>query len=203
MSYLPEAAAKLPADQRYDNLRQDVENFVQAVAGLKIQDDTSGAADALSRLDVQTGQTLAQSAADKMNQLIGKCNAMGKSGKSCLRFKPSIHLGNTLEQILSAMRGGKQNGQGSGSGFSMFPNDVAVYGPNAERMAGREGGAEQSLPAQRNTETGGIASNPADPGLKTPQVAGRVRLQPNAKFPLRYRDLVGDYFRAVAESRQQ
>ena len=33
--------------------------------------------------------------------------------------------------------------------------------------------------------------------------AGSVRLQPDAKFPLRYRDLVGEYFRAIAESQDQ
>ncbi|HXR08409.1 MAG TPA: hypothetical protein VN765_13815 [Candidatus Acidoferrum sp.] len=36
-----------------------------------------------------------------------------------------------------------------------------------------------------------------------PRRRGRVRLQPDAKFPLRYRDLVGEYFRAVAESQKE
>ena len=35
------------------------------------------------------------------------------------------------------------------------------------------------------------------------EAAGRVRLQPDAKFPLRYRDMVGEYFRAIAESEEE
>ena len=32
------------------------------------------------------------------------------------------------------------------------------------------------------------------------ETPGRVRLQPDAKFPLQYRELVGEYFRVMAES---
>jgi hypothetical protein len=30
-----------------------------------------------------------------------------------------------------------------------------------------------------------------------------VRLQPDARFPLHYRDLVGEYFRVIGESEKQ
>ncbi len=41
------------------------------------------------------------------------------------------------------------------------------------------------------------------PGMPQPQGPGRVRLPPDAKFPLRYRDLVGEYFKSVAESQKE
>ena len=48
-----------------------------------------------------------------------------------------------------------------------------------------------------------MAGTALDPGLAPPEAPGRVRLLPEAKFPLRYRDLVGEYFRAVAESQKE
>jgi hypothetical protein len=36
--------------------------------------------------------------------------------------------------------------------------------------------------------------------LKPPEPIGRLRPQADARFPLRYRELVGEYFRAIAES---
>ena len=48
-----------------------------------------------------------------------------------------------------------------------------------------------------------LQSNVPDAGLAPPEGPGRVRLQPDARFPLRYRDLVGEYFRAVAESQKE
>ncbi len=37
-------------------------------------------------------------------------------------------------------------------------------------------------------------------GAVPPGTPGRVRLQPDAKFPLKYRDLVGEYFKSIAET---
>jgi len=45
-----------------------------------------------------------------------------------------------------------------------------------------------------------VSGEAHDPALKETAIAGRVRLQPDAKFPLRYRELVGEYFRVIAES---
>jgi hypothetical protein len=39
-----------------------------------------------------------------------------------------------------------------------------------------------------------------DSELPPGEPSGRVRLQPDAKFPLRYRELVGEYFRVMAET---
>jgi hypothetical protein len=118
----------------------------------------------------------------------------------CLRFKPSVSqaLGNTLEQILAAMGAGG-NGQGSQGGYALFNDDVALYGPNIELSGEQAGGrGETGRVASRRAER--VPGEAHDPALQQAAIAGRVRLQPDAKFPLRYRELVGEYFRAIAES---
>ena len=45
-----------------------------------------------------------------------------------------------------------------------------------------------------------MAGDSADPGGQAPGPPGRVRLQPDSKFPIKYRELVGDYFKSIAET---
>jgi len=63
----------------------------------------------------------------------------------------------------------------------------------AERRAGgrQDRGGNQSSSAS-GRQLARVANDPNDPGVPQPK-HGRVRLQPDAKFPLRYRDLVGEY----------
>jgi hypothetical protein len=199
---LPELLANVPDEPRYAPLRQDVDNFIKAVAEAKIEEDLGQNERNLAALDGKSGYLLAQQAAEKMDQLISKCNGLPQQGKMCLRFKPSVQqaLRNTLEQILAAMganAGG--NGQGTQGGYALFNDDIALYGPNVE-LAGEQAGGrgETGKVATRRAER--VTGEARDPGLKQTDVTGRVRLQPDAKFPLRYRDLVGEYFRAIAES---
>jgi hypothetical protein len=201
---LPELLAKVPPDTEYNTLRYDVNNFLKALDEAKVEPDLADAAKALGEPDTMTGYTLAQRAAEKMDKLVGKCNGMPKQGQQCLtaRFKPKLSkagMGNTLQQIMAAMNKGNQ---GQGDGQSMFNEDMGLYGPNVE-LAGEQGGA------RRDEEGGGngqgrqisrVTGDAREPGATAPEGAGRVRLQPDAKFPLRYRDLVGEYFRSIAET---
>jgi hypothetical protein len=119
----------------------------------------------------------------------------------CLKFQPKINVGNSLQQILSAMGVGQNSGSGQGGqdGYSMFNNDVGIYGPGMERaaqQAGKRGGSGRGS-SQGSQQ---VASEGTDPLLNKPDATTRLRLQPDAKFPLRYRDLVGEYFRTIAES---
>jgi hypothetical protein len=77
---------------------------------------------------------------------------------------------------------------------------MALYGPNAD-LAGAQGGEGDLPPRAARDQTGrAAAAGAADPHLAPPDTSARVRLQRDAKFPLRYRHLVGEYFRAIAES---
>ncbi len=201
LSSLPELLARIPDEPQYEPLRGDVERFIQAVEDAKIEVDLTESGKNISLLDGKAGYLLAQQAADKMDKLISKCNGLQQQGKMCLRFKPSLQqaLGSTLEQILAAMGAGQGSGQGGQDGYGMFNDDLALYGPNVELAGEQAGGRGPSGPAgTRRAEV--LAGQTRDPSLKQAATPGRVRLQPDAKFPLRYRDIVGEYFRAIAES---
>jgi hypothetical protein len=201
---LPDLEAKLPHEPAYEQLHEDVNDFLQAAGDLQIYEDLAAASKALDLPDARTGQTLARQAAEKMDRLIARCN-MAKEGENALtlRFAPILArpgLGNTLRQILAAL--GVGQGQGGQDGYGLFNEDVAVFGPNvqlegAPTGSGPETGAEAS---RRNQQ---VAGDARDAGLAQSETPGRVRLLPDAKFPLRYRDLVGEYFRAVAESQKE
>jgi hypothetical protein len=197
LASLPELLAKVPEEAEFEPLRADVNDFIKTVSDARIEPDMTDAVKALSEPDATTGYVLAQRAADKMDKLISRCQGMPQQGQQCLRFKPSLQqsFGNTLQQILAAM--GMNEGQG-GDGYGMFSDDVAVYGPAVE-LAGEQGEPRGDRGEGPGRRVARVEGDSRDPGLKGPDGPGRVRLQPDAKFPLRYRDLVGEYFRAIAE----
>jgi hypothetical protein len=204
LNSLPQLLASIPDEPQYAPLRGDVDEFIQAVAEAGIEEDLKDNTRNLSALDGKSGYALALQAAEKMDRLIGKCRGMPGDAKSCLRFKPSVQeaLGNTLEQILAAMGVKPGSGQGGQDGYALFNDDVALYGPNVE-LAGEQGGGprERGQAGARRAES--VPGGARDPALNQPATPGRVRLQPDAKFPLRYRDLVGEYFKVIGESERE
>jgi hypothetical protein len=205
MEQLPQLLADVPDEPDYALLRQDVNRFISDVASAKIEQDLTGATEALDIPDPVNGHALAQSAAEKMRKLIGECNGAGRQGRQSLtaRFQPKLckpGLGNSLEQILSALGAG--NGENGRDGYGLFNESLALYGPNAQVTGEQAGGEGQSGSSNSRTSTS-LAGDARDAGLPPPEAPGRVRLQPEAKFPLRYRDLVGEYFRVIAESEKE
>ena len=202
LGQLPELLGQVPADAAYDPLRSDVNQFLQAVTDAKIEEDLNGAAKTLDEPDTVTGHALAQRAAESMDKLISRCNSTGENAQQCLtaHFAPKLSkpgLGNTLQQIMEAMNTG--NRQGGRDGYGLFNEDVALYGPNME-LAGEQAGGRGDTGGGHGKEPATVAGGLPDSELPPNEVQGRVRLQPDAKFPLRYRDLVGEYFRVMAES---
>ena len=204
MALLPELLAQVPDDPAYENLRGDVEAFIQAVKDAEIEKDLGEAGRLLANAEGKPGYETAQRAADKMDALISKCQSMSQDGQACLRFRPSMNqgLGNTLQQILAAMGAGPGRNGGGRDGYSMFANDFSLYGSNA-MLAGEQAGGRGDRGRGNAPLSERVTGDARDPGLKPPAATGSVRLQPDAKFPLRYRDLVGEYFRAIAESQDQ
>ena len=89
------------------------------------------------------------------------------------------------------------NGQGGKDGYALFNDDIALYGPNIELAGEQAGGRTQTgeVGARRSER---VTDENHDAALKQVAMPGRVRLQPEcAKFPLRYRDLVGEYLPRV------
>jgi hypothetical protein len=205
LGQLPDLLAKVPADAEFDPMRQDVNQFLKAVADAKIEEDLANAAKTLDEPDTMAGHMLAQMAAEKMDKLIGKCNGMPQQGQQCLtaHFQPKLTkpgLGNTLAQIMAALNEG--NGQGGRDGYALFNEDVALYGPNME-LAGEQAGNRGDTSGRAAQAAQTVAGGAPDAGLPQHETPGHVRLQPDAKFPLRYRELVGEYFRVMAESQKE
>ncbi len=201
---MPELLSKVPNDSAYQPLRDDVQDFLKAVQEEKIDQDMADALKNLNERDPGSAHALAQLAADKMDKLISKCNGLPKQGKQCTtaRFRPKLSkAGSSLGQILSAMSG---NGGGEGGeGYGLYGEDVGLYGPDMELAGEQSGGRrdrEGSEGSGRSRTIAFMAGDSADPALPPPGTPGRVRLQPDAKFPLKYRDLVGEYFRSIAET---
>jgi hypothetical protein len=198
---LPGLEAKVPRQPAYEQLHQDVNDFLQAAGDLNIYEDLAGAAKALEEPDPFAGHALALHAAQKMDRLIARCNsAVPDAGQGLvLRFAPVLAkpgLGGTFAQILAAL--GVGPGQGGRDGYGLFNEDAALYGPNIP-LAGDQAGGRSDLRADAVLRDQQVAGDARDAGWARPEGPGRVRLLPDAKFPLRYRDLVGEYFRAVAE----
>jgi hypothetical protein len=202
MESLPELLGKLPAEPEFEPLRGDVNTFLKAVESARIETLLGDAHERLAIPDPAGGLALAQLAAEAMDELIGKCQGLPEQGQQCLRFRPTLSqsLGNTLQQILAALGAG--NGGEGQNGFSWFSNNVGLYGPNME-MAAPQGGGGRGTERAGEAGPARLPAGVEDQDQPSTGSAARLRLQPDAKFPLRYRELVGDYFRAIAESEME
>jgi hypothetical protein len=197
---LPPLVAALPATEEFNQLRQDVNELLTAAANLEIDKELLAAVEKLAALNPRDAHPPATAAAEKMAQLIDEAQKMPGDAQAALRFKPGLQqaLGRTVEQILGAMG----VGEGDRDGYRLFDEDVALYGPNVE-MAGQQVGRGAAGDDAKGTGRERLTGAARDPEVKRPDVPARVRLQPDAKFPLRYRELVGEYFRAIAESGEE
>ena len=206
MKDVPELLEKVPSDPHYDPLRENVNRFLALVEEAGIEKDLEGAVDEFAALDGPEAYRMALQAAEKMDALIARSEAdpkqrQGVAGQ-CLRFQPTLarKMGQSLQQILSAMKSRGSGGSG-GSGYGLFGDNVGLYGPNVH-LARRGGGSGNRSEKSAGGRGGGpVHGEPSeDQHLPKTDQSIRVRLQHEARFPLKYRDLVGEYFRAVAES---
>ncbi len=191
---------ELPRDRAFNPLRNSVRRFCYEVEGLEIISDLDRAASGFSELDGPGAYPLAVSALEKMQQLISKCDSLGREGQQAFQFQPSVSskLGNTMQQILSVMSG--YYGQGASNGYSMISENAALYGPDAAFARSGNSGPGKDTSANKSSNSYSVMDTSADdPELETPDSPGRVKLMKDMKFPIRYRKLIGDYFRKVSE----
>lgn len=206
MADIDRLAGELPSDAEFDELRQSVAEFIAKFQELKIQDDLDEAAARLAEADGPKGYLAAKSAAEKMSELVKNMEGEGMSqmGERALRlrFQPMLakSLGSSLAQIMAAMRARNAGMTGQG-GYGLYGREMGLVGADMER--GETALNNPPVDWQRDPSAAGQDEASRAPGDEGPQVGageGRVRLLRDAKFPLRYRTLVGEYFRAVAES---
>ncbi|MCP4105902.1 MAG: hypothetical protein GY749_10260 [Desulfobacteraceae bacterium] len=191
---------QLPRDRAFNQLRNSVRRFCYEAEGLEIISDLDRAWSGFSELDGPKAYPLAVSALEKMQQLISKCNSLGREGEQALNFQPSVNnkLGNTMQQILGTISG--YYGQEQNSGYSMISENSALYGPDVEfNRNGNSGQGKGGVDKKTSDSYSVVDSDADDPELETPDSPGRVKLIKDMKFPIRYRKLIGDYFRKVSE----
>jgi hypothetical protein len=207
---LPGLLDALPKDAEYDDLRGTADAFLAAVNAAGIADDLAAAAGAFADLDGKLACPKAESALEKMEKLVKKCSPSGM-GTPDFRpvFQPALAdaMSSSVDQILAAMGiGAAGSGYGGSDGYSLFADDVALYGPHAEMSGGAgELGGEGPAAAgdgagEARTDFRRDATDARDPALDGAGARPRVGLERDARFPLRYRTLVGEYFRVIAET---
>ncbi|HWQ93075.1 MAG TPA: hypothetical protein VN673_15480 [Clostridia bacterium] len=198
---LPALLEQLPDEPDYNAFRKQVENFIVAVEKAGIESDMQHGSSLFAKPNGKEAFAAAQTAAQKMDALIARCNQMGDQGVMCLKFQPAIQnaMGSTLQQILGALGAASGSGEGGQDGYGLYNDDVALYGPHAE-LAGQQSARQRDTLAGTQPHAESIHGSGQDRTLREAPSPARVRLRTDARFPMRYRDIVGEYFKSIAES---
>ena len=201
---LPGLIADVPNQPQYTPLHHTAMSFIFAVREDEIIDDLAEAAGGFESLVAAKGMPPAESAAEKMDALISRCDKMGKSCEQCLlTFNPSFKksMSNSLAQLLLALTG--STAEAGEDGYSLFSSAAAVYGPGPPLIGGRLFNTGDDNPNASGPRFRSDAGQAVDLRAAKGHGSTRVKLQRDAKFPLRYRNLVGDYFKIIAESLEE
>jgi hypothetical protein len=199
-----EAANELPDTAEFNPLRQQATAFCEAVRQRQIPEELSNADSSFAAMDGSNAYSFAMSAHEKMQSLIAQIESIPGTGQECLQFQPTVAaaLGNTLDQIMAAL--GSGTGSGSANGYGLFGEGVSLYGQGFDLPEPAEGrGERDALAGEHRESDDAAASNAEDPALPADTRPARVSIQENVPFPLSYRELVGEYFRAVAEDESE
>ncbi len=202
MVEVDEAADDLPDDPAFNSMRQQAQAFIQAVQELQIPETLTIANGAFADSDGPNAYNHALVAHELMDSLITRSQGMQGEGSQCLNFNPALQesLGNSLDQIMAALNNDGSGSSGSANGYGLFGESVNLYGPGIELPEPPEsGGMADALAAETSGSTDAAVGSADDPQIPTDTRPTRVSIQEDVPFPLSYRDLVGEYFRVVAE----
>ncbi len=195
---------ELPKSPEFDGLKQQSLAFCQAVRDIQIPEELADASESFIGMDGPNAYSHALAAHEKMDSLIARNQSIPGEGQQCLKFQPALSqsLGNSLDQIMAAMSQGNASGS-SKNGYGLFGEGVSFYGPDVS-LPGATGAGPQLAGATGHTASASsTVSRADDPDLPRDNRPARVKLQEDTPFPLQYRELVGEYFRAVAEDDQE
>lgn len=195
---------RLPADEVYDPLRIQAEEFLDAVNEAAIAAVMDAARGHFATLQGADGHRQALEAWRRMDALIVRSppENMAGTASECLSFQPALaSLPPAARQQLAGLldgSGAMQGGPGEGTGFSMLSGSMATYGPDIAGQQAR-GGRGQGPGRDQAGQHVATVGDTDDPQVPRAERSGGLRLQPDLHIPLRYRRLVGAYFQAVAD----
>ena len=196
-------AAALPADPKLDDLRNTAKAFSSAVRGSPAAGQMQDAEASLETFAGSAAGTDAKAAADTLDGFIGRCNATGNQAGQCLKFQPKLSagMGNTVDQMLSAMSLSTGKGSGGVGGYSAMRSSLANVGLYGSLpVMGQDSGSAQGGAADhgRRTDATGVTDEDAANGTGghgSQQASGHG----DAPVPAQYKQRVGDYFQRVAD----
>ncbi len=206
---IDERADRLPADERFEELRRTAKELVKAVRESGAIEAMSDAEGGLAEFSGTRGHAKAKEAADILEKFLGKCEGMGGAGKGCLIFAPGLgqgNLGNTIAQMLAemglGMGMGDGAGQGSGNGYSSqatTAENTGLYGNQPLIDGASQGGGSRD---SKQAGPGGQFAHRSDgaPGTMVDS-RGPMGTGSGAEglVPPHYRRRVSDYFRRIGE----
>ena len=190
----------LPLTREYKKLQNTVNQFRNSILNANILKLLEQASTAFTELQGALAYDLSVKALKAMKRFTSNCNKFGQQGHQALCFQSLLqkNLGNTLDQILAAMGSGLGAGDGR-HGYSMIAEQVALYGPGAELIQNNIGRNSLKTDKNRDKQTT-VMSMPNKKHQKTNELFQSIEMMESVKFPDKYRDLIGDYFRKVSES---
>ncbi len=212
-----EEAAKA-AEGKLPKMCDSAQAVVKQIREMGVSADQVAAADHADSGEGQPAHQRADSAADKLESLIGKCDGMGQCASGDLDGIFSLSesgLQEALNQLASA-RAGRGSGSGPASGMSGAGGAAAgasgtaaggasrpvLAGPHADAMSGMMAGTQvEGRASYGRVGAGGDGTSSArDPEvMRTDAQRSRdAGASPDA-IPLRYRGLAAEYFRRLAQ----
>ncbi|MFW5750017.1 MAG: hypothetical protein ACOCZK_00065 [Planctomycetota bacterium] len=191
--------ADLPDDPAYDELRVSANEFLGKVTAARIDPALRRAGSHFGGMAGSDGVELAALAEERMMALIERCQALGNQlGQGgCFEFQPRMQ--SAMQRSLQQIRQALGSGGSGGAGYGLAGNNVGLYGPDIQLSGSQGSGGDSSGGATVASQTP-AASAAVGEDLTTPDAEQTVVPQTDAAFPLRYRNLVGEYFRTIGET---
>ena len=198
---IDEHVAKLPKDAKYDDLRKTASQFADNVRASDAANEMSKAEMALNDFSGKEAHGASKTAADILEKFIEKGDQVGKQGEqACMKFSPQMagKMGNSIQQMLDAMKMGEGFGQGIGAGGGATArrsslDNVGLYGalPRRSEWASKSQGGQ----AKRGTSSDGRGdADKRDPTALTAADKTKTTGDSAAAVPAAYRRRVGEYF---------
>lgn len=196
---------QLPDNPEVEQLRETATMFVNGVRDSGAADAMAEAEAGLAEYSGTRGAAEARRAERILSEFIGKCQNMGQSGASCLKFAPGLgeNLGNTVDQLLAGK--GLSTGQGgmgmAGGGYSAQSStldNVGLFGSLPALGGGeRAGDAKQSSSALLGARGQEGNFERGEPGYVDPLDPLRATGAGQNLVPPQYRQRVGAYFERI------
>ena len=209
LKQMEEAGKK--AEKDLPNMAESAREIAQAIRKLEVEKDQAEAEQSARQGEGAMAHAKAESAAKKLESLMGECEQMGEQGQQDFadaKFRlQKQSLGQGLQQLSQGRNLPKLGegasaspGQSGMAGMKGSQGKFSVYGPrstgkeSSEKRGGRDGSGKGTGPGSDSSQSTAAESLSPDSATQRGQGAAAI-----PGVPARYRDLAEQYFRRLAE----